>query len=181
MNDNMKVDSLGKYELFYYENLSNSSDSYLICPSVDSTYFFIYLEELNQIKLDTVNLDSANEVELILQAKGCNYGSGGGSCDAYFMILNTDSIPTFLFNEHYLCAFEGFSRSYGNDEERTPYTYEITERKIRIEERSIIVEEVISEATENGVEVTAYSDCGLTQIPNGRYRMVEGKVKFIEK
>jgi hypothetical protein len=173
---NMKSDTIGEFQFFWYDEKTSYSPSLVFYLNKDGSYTQFEID-YQFIEAKLVNLDSIGKKELIIYSTACEYGSGGGQCDGYFSVINTDSTPYYLMNERYYSIIEGFSRSYGNDDERTPYVLEETERKISITENTILVGAI----QEHDNEPPKEYDREVSNIPSGKYSMKDGVLILISE
>ncbi len=112
---------------------------------------------------------------MIVYSNACDYGSGGGQCDGYISVINTDSTPYYLMNEKYYSIIEGFSGSYGNDDERTPYVLEEIERKVTVTDSSILIGKIQERDNAPPKEY----DVDISEMQSGEYVMENGVLKLL--
>jgi hypothetical protein len=162
-------------------SLINNAGSELYFKKDFSDYWYGFHLDWNHVKLDTVNLDRQGKAEILLNCEGCSYGKGGGSCEGAFIVINIDSIPMQLMNVIVYCRVEQFSRFYGNDTIPCEGFYEEYRRKISFNDNSITI-------YPNDVKrIRAFEDkvggmsCGLTPIPSGQYKLIEGQLRKVKK
>ncbi len=113
---------------------------------------------------DTCNLDKIGQPEIVIKGVIAEYGSRGGTVIAGMVIINIDSIPTQIFNVLYGCLQESFGDMTQNGETTS------FQRTINIENRAIVISPLDKRKY-------PFSQCRLTEIPTGTYRMTGGQIR----